>query len=317
MNRVKEMIDINPDRLDEYVVRTLLYYDIFNYPLRGREVFRFLGINSVAEQEVERSLNKLVDQQYLFRFGDLYSVQSSEANIERRLKGNHEAARHMALAKSRARFIAQFPFVRAVMASGSLSKGYMDEKSDLDFFIVTHPGRLWVARMLLVMYKRIFLFNSHKYFCVNYFVDHDHLEIEEKNIFTATELATLIPLYGKEYYDMLLASNGWMKKIFPNYKPRPTNDVPASRHGGFKKILEALLNIPVVNKLDAFFMFLTLRRWKKMYQNEYAKTDFEVAFKTRKHTSKTHPYHYQKKVTERYEEKLANFATRFDWKWHE
>ena len=45
----------------------------------------------------------------------------------------------------------------------------------------------------------------------NYFVDSQHLEIEEKNIFTATELATLIPACNKEIYNTLIDTNSWMK----------------------------------------------------------------------------------------------------------
>lgn len=315
------MKDVTTDRnlttLNGYVIRTLLYYDIFNYPLKGSEVFRFLGVNSVTEKDVVHSLDTLADQQYVFRFGEYYSVQPLESNVKRRLKGNSEAERYLKIAKKKARLIARFPFVRAVMASGSLSKGYMDETSDLDFFIVTKPGRLWVTRMLLVMYKRIFLFNSHKYFCVNYFVDHDHLEIEEKNIFTATELATLIPLYGKEYYEDLQRSNPWLKNIFPNYRPRSVEDIPSSKRNLLKKLLEKMLNNSFGEALDAFFLRLTLGRWKKIYQKEYAESDFNIAFKSRKHASKNHPRHFQRKVTERYEEKLAEFAGRFDWKWHD
>ena len=86
----------------------------------------------------------------------------------------------------------------------------MDEHSDLDFFIITKPNRLWIARMLLALYQKIVLLNSHKYFCVNYFVDEHHLAIEEKNLYTATELSTLIPLYGKEYYPQLMMANHWI-----------------------------------------------------------------------------------------------------------
>src|SRR5690606_3777846 len=104
-------------------------------------------------------------------------------------RGNLMANKFSDIARKKAKLISQFPFVRGVMASGSLSKGYADEKSDIDFFIITIPNRLWIARTLLVLYKRIFLLNSHKFFCVNYFVDEKHLGIEEKNLFTATELA--------------------------------------------------------------------------------------------------------------------------------
>lgn len=39
----------------------------------------------------------------------------------------------MSIAKYRAKFIAKFPFVKAVGISGSLSKGYYDNESDIDF----------------------------------------------------------------------------------------------------------------------------------------------------------------------------------------
>ena len=78
------------------------------------------------------------------------------------------------------KFISKFPYVRAILLSGSISKGYMDKDSDVDYFIITQPNRLWVTRLLLMLFKKIFLFNSRKVFCINYFVDSEKLEIEEK-----------------------------------------------------------------------------------------------------------------------------------------
>ena len=183
-------------RVDEQILRTLLYFDIFNYPLKSEEVFKFLGIPALDKSIVASRLSSLTDQKIIFQFDELFSLKNDKALIDRRLKGNKEADKYLILAQKKANFISKFPFVRAVLASGSLSKGYMDEGSDLDFFIITAPKRLWIARTLLVLYKRVFLANSHKHFCVNYFIDEKHLEIEEKNLFTATELATVIPLYG-------------------------------------------------------------------------------------------------------------------------
>ena len=45
-----------------------------------------------------------------------------------------------------------------------------------------------------------------KNFCINYFVDSENLEIQEKNIFTATELVTLLPTFGREMYENLYAN---------------------------------------------------------------------------------------------------------------
>jgi hypothetical protein len=291
--------------LEENVIKTLLYYDIFQYPLKGSEVFCFLRINSVTEKDVIQCLDGLVQQKCVSKFGELYSLQPTETNIERRIKGNQEAKRYLPLAKQRALQISRFPFVRAVLASGSLSKDYMDENSDLDFFIVTAPSRLWISRTLLVIYKRLFLHNSHKQFCVNYFVDSEHLEIEEKNLFTATELATVIPLYGADYYHQLIAKNkSWLTEYFPNFKPRDAVAVPVHQKVFLKKVTEGVINLLVGKSLNLFFMWLTQRRWKQLYASHYNVNDFKIAFKTKEYVSKNHPRHFQKKVMDHYREQL-------------
>jgi hypothetical protein len=301
--------------LQEHILRTLLYYDIFNYPLKADEVLRFLGTRHTQVDILRQELDHLVSEGQIFRFGEFYSISDNASNIERRQHGNREAERCLHLAFKKAKLISRFPFVRAVLASGSLSKGYMDEKSDLDFFIITKPGRLWIARMLLVMYKRIFLFNSHKYFCVNYFIDTDHLEIEEKNLFTATELATAIPLYGREHYLKLHQQNAWVLNFFPNYTPRPTADVAPSVVGRFKGLLEKAINVFGGNRLEEHFMKLTWERWMKMYGQQYGQQDFKVAFKTKNYASKNHPRHYQKKVVTLYTEKVKAHSQKFNLTW--
>ena len=293
--------------LKVHVLKTLLYYDIFNYPLKSKEVFRFLGANSITEDDVRNTLDSLANEVLIYRFDNLYSLHPNESNIQRRVKGNNEAEKYLLVAQKKAKLISKFPFIRGVLASGSLSKGYMDEKSDIDFFIITAPRRLWIARTLLVLYKRIFLGGSHKHFCVNYFVDEDHLEIEEKNLFTATELATVLPLYGSEQYSRLIETNGWLNGFFPNYIARPVENVPKSAVTGLKKIAERLINACFAINIDSYFRGLTMKRWKKLYENEYSKADFDIAFKSKAYASKNHPQHFQRKIMEIYAEKLKRF----------
>lgn len=301
---------LNLPLLSQSILQTLAYYDIFNYPLKAGEVFRFLNLTNVSEADIEKELGALEAQGIIFQFNKFFSLQNTVENVTRRIAGNAEAEKYITLATRKARLIMRFPFVRSVMASGSLSKGYMDDKSDIDFFIVTKSGNLWIARTLLVLYKRLFLFNSHKHFCVNYFVDEDHLEIEEKNLFTATELATVLPLCGAGPYQKLHQANGWLKDFFPNYKPRPTAHILPSPVRGFKKIAETTISLLMGEWLNTAFMNLTLSRWKKLYQQHYSSADFQIAFKTRKYLSKNHPRHYQKKITELYQEKLRDVYNR-------
>jgi hypothetical protein len=294
--------------LDQHVIRTLLYFDIFNYPLKAGEVYRFLGMNTITEKDVSLALDQLAEDKCLNRMREFYGLSLDEIKVQRRERGNDLAARSLPLAIRCGQLIAKFPFVRAVFASGSLSKDYMDEKSDLDFFIVTAPQRLWFARTLIIIYKRMFLRKSKSNFCVNYFVDEDHLLIEEQNQFTATELATVIPLSDVSIYHRLIDANAWIRSYFPNFKLRKSDAVIAPRFFA-KKTLELIMN-PFAKPLELLLMRLTLRRWKRIYGQEYADAEFKIAFKTKKYASKSHPKHYQLKVLDMFQQKLDDFSSK-------
>jgi hypothetical protein len=301
--------------VEEKIILTLLYFDVFNYPLKAEEVFRFLGTNHITASEVKKHLIELKRRKIIYQFDELFSIQNNEFNAIRRLRGNSQAEKYIPLARRKARLIAKFPFVRGVLASGSLAKGYMDNNSDLDFFIITEPKRLWIARTLLVMYKRIFLFNSHKHFCVNYFIDSDHLEIEEKNLFTATELATAIPLYGRAYYQSLHCNNDWVNNAFPNFSPLSADGVDEFKPGWMKKFLESALNACFPEKVEAYLKSVTMKRWRQIYEAKYVGTDFQIAFKSKDHVSKNHPNHYQKKVEDQYMNKVRAFKVKLESTW--
>lgn len=297
--------------LQQSIIKTLLYYDIFNYPLKVEEIHRFLPTKSVNKKTVEEVLENLCHHGQIFQFDEFFTVQNNEANILRRIKGNDFAKKSTSIAIKRASLLAKFPFVRAVFASGSFSKGYMDENSDLDFFIVTSPERLWFARTLIVMFKRVFFFNSHKYFCCNYFVDSNNLEIEEKNLFTATELATLVPLYGRQIYINVMHRNAWLLNFFPNYEINSGEHLIKEETSIIKQASEKVLKNKFWGNFEKFFMQLTIKRWRRLYEKEYQTDDFFIAFKSNEHVSKNHPNHYQQKVINSYNEKLRNYSRRF------
>lgn len=292
------------------IIRCLLYFDIFNYPLKTEEILNFLERRSTLA-EVQESLDALIKGNYLFQFNEFYSIQNNKDNVVRRVRGNEMAEKMMPLARQKANLIGGFPFVKSVLVSGSLSKGYMDAESDIDFFVVTEPGRLWISRMLLVIYKRIFLKNSHKHFCVNYFISEEKLEIEEKNIFTATELATVLPQFNQNVYASLLKSNTWIKHFFPNFTPRPYS-WKKEKISSFKTLVERLINFAGASLLDKWCMKLTYHRWRSIYKSQYDDKDFQIAFKTKKYASKNHPRNYQKKVTQMLDQRWKEYWARFN-----
>ncbi len=277
------------------VLKSLLYFDIFQYPLTAMELAKLHPLRETNADAITDALRQLMQREVIHRHGEFYQIPATPSYTDRRIRGNTLAGKRMQRAMQRSRLIAAFPFVHAVMVSGSLSKNYMEPSSDIDFFIVTKPGRLWVARTLLIAFKKIVLFNSHKDFCLNYFIDTDHLEIEDQNIFTATEVAYLLPTHNPELYQAFRAANVWADNYYPNHGLRCIEDCAPMERGIFKRSAEWLLNGRIGEWLDATFMRVTMRKWQQKFTH-LEQERFEVAMRSRKYVSKHHPSAFQDRV---------------------
>lgn len=285
------------------IIKALAYYDLFNYPLNEKEIYFNLGNDSVSMEQVSTEINHLCNSRIIYNKNDFFMLSDNVDLVNKRLEGNKLAEKRLAAAYTVSKYISKFPYVRAVLLSGSISKGYMTKDSDVDYFIITKPNRLWVARLFLMVFKKIFLLNSRKLFCINYFIDSDTLEIEEKNIFTATELVTLIPTYSSDLYHKLFQHNSWVKNYFPHFIKRDTSKVYDRKNSIVKSVFEMMLNNSLGDKLDDFAMKLFDRSNRIKYR-KYDSNDFKVAFKTSKKESKHHPRFFQKRVLEAFNLKL-------------
>lgn len=290
---------------ERLVLMQLLYFAIFEYPLTFEEILRF-SHQKVVDYDLQRIVNRMVEREMLFSTQEYYMLRPDSRWIEKRIENNRRAK----IFKKRARWmtgvIRQFPFVKAVFLSGALSKDVMPKDGDIDYFIVTKHNRLWIARTLLILFKKIFLLNSHKYFCLNYFIDEGHLEIEEKNRFTATEIITLIPVYNEQTFVEFLQKNRWITDYFPNFKIPHDSGLKTRKSRGLKFVLEKIMNFSFFERLELYFMQKTLSYWKRKFGSAY-KQLFDVALKSNRHISKHHPDNFQERVRLAYEELIDEY----------
>lgn len=282
------------------IIKLLLYSEIFQHPLS------LFDIESKFEnpKEVEASLSELVDLGLVsYSDGNYYVFEKSD-KIERRIRGNKEANRLMPKAQKQSRFISRFPFVEGVAISGSLSKGVLHDDGDFDFFIVTTPNRLWIARSVLILYKKLFLLNSKKYFCVNYFVDSNNLEIEEKNIFTAMEISSLLEMEGS-VFSKFRTANQWVNEFVYYSNQSQKSQFPTEKSIS-AKCIQILCRGKVGEWIDTLFLKLTLKRWNKKFDH-FQPEKFDLTMKSRKYISKHHPNDFQRKVLTMYDSILLNY----------
>ena len=284
---------------------TLAYYDIFYYPLTQFEIYQYLH-NKYEYSVFITELELMVIQQQVFRNEEFYSLHNDPALTNRRKKGNQLARRMMITAGKKAEFLFKFPYVRGIGVSGSLSKNFADEFSDIDFFIITKGKRLWIARTLLHLFKKFtFLSGNQHFYCMNYFISEEELTIEEKNIYTATEIVTLIPLKGWKTFHAFNARNQWVKEFLPNHSMK-ISYIRDFKSGNLKRFLELLFNNILGSGLDKLLMNITRNRWdKKTREKKLNSRGILMGMKVSRSYAKPHPGNFQEKLVREYEEKLS------------
>jgi hypothetical protein len=294
------------------ILATLAYFNMFEYPLKKNEIFIFLG-HCNDYREFEQALNNLLRDSAIFKIGDFYSLRNDFEIAMRRYRGNEKAIVMLKKAEKAATIINAFPFVKGVAVSGSLSKYFADEQSDIDFFIITTANRLWIARSFLHIFKKLtFILNKQSLFCMNYFIDEGDPAILEKNIYTAMEIVTLLPLRGDTLFDTFFKENNWARNFFPN---KYLQKAPIRKAGKswIKSLTEKVLNNRFGNSLDNYLMKQTAKSWdSKTRTNKKDGKGMLMSMHVGKHFSKPNPEIFQKKILQHYETSLSEIFKRCD-----
>jgi len=294
------------------ILATLTYFNMFDYPLKKREIYIFLG-HKINRQDFELALYELVEEAGIFKIGNFYSLFNNYALAERRNKGNLKAEKMLQKANRSARIIAGFPFVKGVAVSGSLSKKFADEDADTDFFVITAPNRLWIARTLLHLFKKLtFLFNLQDHYCMNYFIDEASPCILEKNIYTATEAVTMLPICGTDAFELFYQANSWTNKFFPNQYLHVSSAKEIKRTW-LRLTFERLANNRTGDWLDTFLMKLTAKSWDAKKRNKKKNSKgLLMGMHCSKHFSKPDPANFQRKLLLRYDKSLIEVIGQYE-----
>ena len=294
----------------KHVLKTLLYFDVFNYPLKFDEVFENMPV-AIRKEDLWVEFQILIEVGFIKEEQGFFLLSSSSSNnISRRLKGNAEALETMNKAYKYSKKIASFPFISGVCISGGLSKNYYDEYSDIDYFIITKANRLWLCRTFFILYYKMLSKKEKNNYCLNYYISEADLLIPDKNDFVATELAYLLPTVNYSLYKRILKENSWYKNKFLNKEELPSLNCIDTPEPFFKKAMEFVLAGRIGNWVDNQLLFITLKHWQKKYP-ELSREDFELQFRSRKHVCKYHSNGHQNKVLTLWNDKILNFSNQF------
>ena len=310
MEEVFKTHKIAATKKESSILKTLAYFDIFDYPIPLSEIREFCE-QKLTEEQSGIAITELVSPGYIFKLDEFYSLRNNFSIVETRRRGNERAKQLFSKAMDIGAFLYKFPFVRGVAISGSLSKNFADEKGDIDFFILAKSNRLWVARSFMHLFKKLtYIFGKQHSYCMNYYLDETCLEIAEKNIYTATEIKTLVPVAGTKTLDLFFAKNDWTNEWLPNFQNHGEKIV--DRDPVIKRFFEWLLNNGMGEAMDNYLYHLTTRRWLKKESRGKKNIKGRIMnLLTSKHFAKSNPDFYQERIIEKYHNKIDEMRNRW------
>jgi hypothetical protein len=252
----------DPGRLaiEQAILQTVAYADVFDYPLTADEIQRYLigvSANRGMVRSALRSGGWLGEP--LGRSGKFFTLAGRDAIVELRRERAATADSYWRNALRYGHQIGRLPFVRMVAVTGALAMDNIAD-ADIDFFIVTEPGRLWLCRALVVGLVKLAASRGLE-LCPNYFLSERALVLTECNLFTAHEVAQMVPLCGTATYQRLRELNRWTDRYLPNAGSAPHRFAAVDAAAGRpRRALETVLRTPLGSPFERWEMGRKMRK---------------------------------------------------------
>ncbi len=209
----------------EYIIKTLVYADVFDYPLTQVQIWQFIIHNrSISKNHLEKELLDLGT--LVKKKNNLFYLNGRENIVSKRTERERYSKKKMIIVNKICSYISFIPSVYFIGVSGSLAMQNAKKTDDIDLFIITQENTLWITRFLVLIMLQFFGVRRHRNttnttdsICVNMLLDESVLELPEKqqNLYTAHEVAQVMPIFERnDIYNKFLEANLWVRDYLPN-----------------------------------------------------------------------------------------------------
>ncbi|MEK7123089.1 MAG: hypothetical protein AAB855_04530 [Patescibacteria group bacterium] len=222
---------------EKAILRTIAFFDLFDYPLTDSEIAKFLFVKDqdgvFGVRDVRRALSSsLFLASRLEEVDGVYGLtgRAVALSIGRRERWVM-AYRKYRRAKRIARLLARLPFVRMICVCNTLGLSAARDESDIDLFIVARAEHLWTVRLLCTglvhaLGLRPQPGRTRDAMCLSFYVSDTALDLSglqlsdwKPDLYLAYWITWCVPIYDDNTYDRFFASNAWIRQILPGVIP--------------------------------------------------------------------------------------------------
>lgn len=215
-------------QLKESILKTIVFYDLFDCPLTPFEIWSYCGIKCGLADVMEA----LDDIRHLEEKSGFYFLRGREEIVAVRLRNYNYANRKFKRALRVARLFKLIPWIRMIAVGNQMGANNLRDESDIDFFIITETKRIWITRWFCAGIAKILKLRpqpnkKRDTICLSFYITSEDMDTRQlmlkdgvcHDIYYINWLANLVPIYDKDdTYGAFIKANSWLSDYLPNWQ---------------------------------------------------------------------------------------------------
>ena len=283
----------NFSNLEKAILRTLAFFDVFDYPLTLVEVYKWLYQPDQIYQlsDISRSLAGINLKNKISNYNGFYFLSSRQDIVRTRLNRYTIAEKKFKIALKAGWFLRFVASVRMIAVCNNVGYSNGSKDSDIDFFIIVKQGRLWWSRLVITLMTHFLGIRRHGVkivdrVCLSFYTATDHLDLSDISLkpvdpYLVYWFATLAPIYNRQKtYEHFLKSNSWLNSYLPNLypvAPSPRRFVADRPYVSFFRSIDgAIANTRLGDMLEKISRFLELKKIKNYFGSSMTQNNTNV-----------------------------------------
>ncbi len=213
--------------MEKAILKTLVYADLFDYPLLAQEIHKWLIGRQSSIEQVDKILIRLVKNKKIGFKKGVYFLKNRSKLADIRHEREVISQKYYQKAVWVARLFKIVPWIQLVGISGSLALRNADKKADIDLFVITRRKRVWLSRLLSAFILELLgvrrareasVTESAGKICLNLLISEDAMLQSTHNLYIAHEVLQMKVLWERQKtYQRFLEANEWAFEFLPNW----------------------------------------------------------------------------------------------------
>lgn len=275
--------------LKKSIVKAIVYFDIFDYPLTLVELHKWLyqPDKQYSLNEVLIELDKINQLESKFGF---YFLKGHQDLIRKRLDRYNLAEKKFKIALRAATWLRWLAFVKMIAVCNNVGYNNASKDSDIDFFIIAQKKHLWWTRLTVTLVTTLLGIRRKgdkvvDRICLSFYIGSDHLNLKDISLPQADPyliywFATLAPIYDSGAYENFMQNNFWLEQYLPNLYLTKLNNRRQVKNNSyvtfFKSLDKLVLNSFIGKWLESLARAIQSVKIKKYFGNSLNKEDTDV-----------------------------------------